>query len=184
MQDVRIRMIMAPQMCRSTNRQVEPAVWFRVVHLGQFDHRGAAMGYYREQTVEIALGPKGAFENGNIGAMTRRVSTDRVVSAAPLHRGNPKPPKVAKTPRVIELLRKAIEWRRQLDAGEVRNQAEIAKREGVTRARVTQIIGLLRLGPGIHENILSLPDTPHRPPISERMLRSLETRTDDFDQIQ
>jgi len=142
------------------------------------------MGYYREQTVEIALGPKGAFENGNIGAMTRRVSTDRVVSAAPLHRGNPKPPKVAKTPRVIELLRKAIEWRRQLDAGEVRNQAEIAKREGVTRARVTQIIGLLRLGPGIHENILSLPDTPHRPPISERMLRSLETRTDDFDQIQ
>ena len=163
---------------------VEPEVYFRIVHLAQGPQKCAPVAAYREQTVEIALGPKGAFENGNIGAMTRRVSADRVVSSAPLHRGNPKPPKVAKTPRVVELLRKAIEWRRQLDAGEVRNQAEIAKREGVTRARVTQIIGLLRLGLGIHENILSLPDTAHRPPISERMLRSLETRTDDFDQIQ
>ena len=26
----------------------------------------------REQTVEIALGPKGTFENGNIGTLTRR----------------------------------------------------------------------------------------------------------------
>jgi hypothetical protein len=139
---------------------------------------------YREQMVEIALGPKGAFENGNIGAMTRRVSTDRVVSAAPLHRGNLKPPKVAKTPRVVEFIRKAIEWCRQIDAGEVRTQADIARREGITRARVTQVMGLLRLGPEIQNKILSLPDTTHRPPISERMLRPLETRTDRFDQIQ
>jgi hypothetical protein len=27
---------------------------------------------YRGQTVEIALGPKGAFENGNIGYLRRR----------------------------------------------------------------------------------------------------------------
>jgi len=32
------------------------------------------MATYREQTVEIALGPKGAFENGNIGALMRRVT--------------------------------------------------------------------------------------------------------------
>jgi hypothetical protein len=38
---------------------------------------------YREQTVEIALGPKGAFENGNIGALTRQVPADGVVSAVP-----------------------------------------------------------------------------------------------------
>jgi hypothetical protein len=67
-------------MCRSTNRHVDPEVWARSVHLGQFDHRGDAVAYYRELTVEIALGPKGAFENGNIGALTRRMPTDGVVT--------------------------------------------------------------------------------------------------------
>lgn len=32
---------------------------------------------------EIALGPKGAFENGNISTLTRQVPADRVVSAIP-----------------------------------------------------------------------------------------------------
>ena len=52
-------------MCRCTNPHAESEAWFRVVHIGQFDHRGAAVAYYREQTVEIALGHKGAFENGS-----------------------------------------------------------------------------------------------------------------------
>ena len=108
----------------------------------------------REQTVEIALGPKGAFDNGNIGALTRRVSGDRTVSAVLQVRGNPKPPREPQTPRVAELLRKAIEWRRQLDTGEVRNQADIARREGVTRARVTQVPGLLRLAPEIPDQLV------------------------------
>jgi len=103
------------------------------------------MAAYCEQRVEIALGPKGAFNNGNIGAMTRRVSGDRTVSVVLQVRANPKPPREPQTPRVAELLRKAIEWRRQLDTGEVRNQADIAHREGVTRARVAQVLGLLRL---------------------------------------
>jgi len=57
-------------MCRSTNRQTEPEVWFRVVHLAQDSHSGAPVARYREQTVEIALGPKGVLENGNVGALT------------------------------------------------------------------------------------------------------------------
>ena len=113
---------------------------------------------YREQRVEIALTPKGAFENGNIGALTCQVPTDRVLTALPPLRGNPKPPKEPRTPRVVELLRKAIEWRRQLDAGEVRNQADIARREGITRARVTQVMGMLRLAPEIQEHILTMLD--------------------------
>ena len=48
---------LAPRMSRCTNPQAEPAIWFRVVLLGQFDHRGAAVAYYRDQAVEIALGP-------------------------------------------------------------------------------------------------------------------------------
>jgi len=54
---------MAPQMSRSTNRQVDPEVWFRIFHLAQVGHPGAPVAAYREQTVEIALGPEGAFEN-------------------------------------------------------------------------------------------------------------------------
>ena len=76
-----------------------------------------------------------------------------------------------KTPHVVELLRKAIEWRRQLDAGEVLNQAAIAHREGITRARVTQIMGMLRLAPAIQEHILVMTETALR--ISERVLRPI-----------
>ncbi len=82
------------------------------------------------------------------------------------------------------LLKKAIEWRRQLDAGEVRNQAEIARREGITRARVTQVTGMLRLAPEIQQRILSIPKMVSRSPISERMIRPIETIADYHNQIQ
>jgi hypothetical protein len=65
---------------------------------------------YREQTVEIALGRKGAFENDNVGILTRRVAAERVISALPSKDRNRKPPKPPRTPRVVELLRKALEW--------------------------------------------------------------------------
>jgi hypothetical protein len=105
---------------------------------------------YREQTVEIALGPKGAFLNGNCGALTRRASPGQAVTVVLPDRGDPKLPREPKTPRVVELLRKAVEWKALLESGKVASQAEIASREGVTRARVTQM-GLLRLAPDIQE---------------------------------
>jgi hypothetical protein len=111
-------------MYRSTNRRssvAEPEVWFRIVHITLDGADGAPVAAYREQTVEIALGPKGAFENGNVGTLTRRVPADAVVSAVPPPRGKPKPPKEPRTPRVVELLRKALEWQALLESGEVRN---------------------------------------------------------------
>ncbi|MBI3081915.1 MAG: hypothetical protein HYY94_03200 [Gemmatimonadetes bacterium] len=134
---------------------------------------GAPAAAYREQTVEIALGPQGAFENGNVGTLTRRVAADRVVSAVPPRRRKPKPPKVARTPRVVELLRKALEWQALLESGEVPNQAAIGRREGITRARVTQVMGMLQLAPEIQQHILSMPDAVRRPVISERALRPI-----------
>ena len=133
------------------------------------------MAAYREQTVEIALGggPRGVFENGNIGTLTRRVPADRVVCAVPPRRGKPKPPKEPRTPRVVELLRKALEWQALLESGEASNQAAIARREGITRARVTQVMGMLRLAPEIQEHVLSMPDMVRRPAISERALRPI-----------
>jgi hypothetical protein len=41
-------------------------------------------------------------------------------------------------------LKRAVEWQRQLDSGQVRSRAAIARREGLTRARVTQIMNMLR----------------------------------------
>ena len=137
------------------------------------------MAAYCEQTVEIALGPKGAFQTGSVGALKRRVAPDQTVNALSVKARNRKPPKPPQTPKVVELLRTAQEWRRQIDAGDVTNQAEIARREGITRARVTQIMALTRLAPEIQDHVLSLPATAHRSAITEKALRpiaSLENR--------
>ena len=160
-------------MCRSTNRQADPEVYFRVVHATQNGYKGPPVAAYCEQTVEIALGPKGAFENDNIGALTRRAPPGHVVSAVPPGRGDPKQPREPKTPRVVELLRKAIEWQTLLESGRIANQAEIARREGITQARVTQIMGMLRLAPEIQQQILSIPETARRPIVTERALRPI-----------
>jgi hypothetical protein len=138
---------------------------------------------YREQTVEIALGPKGAFENGDFGALTRRAPPDQVVSAVPPGRGDPKPPREPKTPRVVELLRKAIEWQTLLESGKAVNPADIACQEGISRARVTQVMGMLRLAPEIRERILSMPDEVGRASLTERMLRPFGTIANQRDQI-
>lgn len=112
-------------MCRFTNRReawAEPEIWFRIAHVTLDARDGGPVAAYREQTVEIALGPKGAFEHGNVGTLTRWVPADRVVSALPPHRGKPKPSRELKTPRVVELLRKALEWRALIESGEATNK--------------------------------------------------------------
>ena len=139
-------------MSRSTNRLAsltEPEIWFRIVHITPELRDVRPKATDCDQTVEIALGPKGTFESGHIGTLTRRVPADRVVSAVPPCRTTPTPPKGPKTPRIVELLRKAIEWQALLESGDVTSRAEVACREGLTRARVTQVMGLLRLAPEI-----------------------------------
>lgn len=163
--------------------RVEPEVYFRVVHAAQNGQNGAPVATYREQMFEITLGPKGVFENGNICLLKRRAPSDKVVSAVLPSRGNPKPPRKPKTPRVVELLRKAIGWQALLESGKIASQAEIARQEGVTRARVTQIMGLLRLAPEIQGKILALPDNFHRSIVTERILRPIGAITDQRDQL-
>jgi hypothetical protein len=62
---------------------------------------------------------------------------------------------------------------RPLDSGEITNQADIARREGITRARVTQVMGMLRLAPEIQQHILAFPQTFRGPAITERALRPI-----------
>ncbi|OGP37718.1 MAG: hypothetical protein A2X98_02745 [Deltaproteobacteria bacterium GWC2_66_88] len=59
---------------------VEPEVWFRIVHAALENRNDGPGAACYAQTVEIALGPKGAFENGNIGALMRRVPANRMGS--------------------------------------------------------------------------------------------------------
>lgn len=163
-----------PKRTRSRTRQEgPPEIWFRILHVAPNTHDVIPEAELLEQTVEIALGPEGAFENGRVGTFKRRVTPDRVVNTAAKALRAPKPPRPTRTPQVVELLRKAQEWRRQLDAGEVPTQAEIARREAVTRARVTQVMGMLRLAREIQDHILSMPDQACRPIICERTLRPL-----------
>jgi hypothetical protein len=44
----------------------------------------------------------------------------------------------------VDTLARALEWQRQLDAGEIESRSAIARRERLTRARVTQIMNRLR----------------------------------------
>lgn len=162
-------------MCRPTNRSraAGPGIWFRIIHAALHGQDGAPLASYREQAVEVALGPMGIVEDGHVGILTRRIEADEVVSIVPLTRGNLKSPKGPKTPRVTELLRKATEWQALLKSGEIATQADIARKEGITRTRVTQIMGLLRLTPEIQEKIHVLPETSGPSTVSERNLRPI-----------
>jgi hypothetical protein len=90
---------------------------------------------------------------------------------------------------VAELLRKAITWQELLSSGAAPTQAEISRREGVTRARVGQVIEMLRLAPDIQERLLAMPATVGRPPVTERTLRpilhikDLQRQTREFERL-
>ncbi len=85
---------------------------------------------------------------------------------------------------MAQLLRQAVEWRALLESGKASNQAAIARREGITRARVTQVLGMLRLAPEIQQHILSMPKTLGRQTISERALRSITMLDYEHQQLQ
>ena len=57
-------------------------------------------------------------------------------------------------PRITRLLALAHRWSDLIERGEVRDQAEIGRLMGITRARVTQIMNLVYLSPAIQELIL------------------------------
>jgi hypothetical protein len=80
----------------------------------------------------------------------------------------------AKLPHITKLMALAIRLEHLLATGQVKDQAEIARTAGITRARVTQIINLTQLAPDIQEAILDLkPTTDHVPRFREREVRTI-----------
>ena len=150
---------MAPRMCQYTNPQesVQSGVFLRVIHVAA---RGSA-GYV-QQAVDLIRG-----SGSPICTFARRVPTNSNVVA----RASPRPG--VRPPNVVTLLQQAITWRESLDSGQIPNQAAIARQEGITRARVTQILALLRLPPDIRDQLLSSPRAENGRVLTERSLRPL-----------
>jgi hypothetical protein len=82
-------------------------------------------------------------------------------------------------PRISRLMALALRFDRLIRAGEITDQADLARLGHVTRARVTQIMNLLQLAPDIQEAILFLPRTAKgRDPIREIMVRPIAAQAD------
>ena len=60
-----------------------------------------------------------------------------------------------------------------IDSGKMKNQSEMARIKGISRARVTQILNLLKLDKSIIDNLEKLGDPMDRNVISERKLRKI-----------
>jgi hypothetical protein len=81
------------------------------------------------------------------------------------------PPEPSRRPaRVAVTLALAHTIQRAIDRGEIRDQAEAARRLGVTRARLTQILDFTLLAPDLQERMLLMGDGAA--PVYERGLRA------------
>ena len=84
-----------------------------------------------------------------------------------------------RVPRVARLLALAHKIDSMIRNGELDDLAEAARRQNLTRARVTQITNLLLLAPGIQEAVLGMPlVTNGRDPVTERQLRPIAAEPD------
>lgn len=81
-------------------------------------------------------------------------------------------------PRVATLMALALRLDELVRTGEASDYAELARRETVTRARVTQVMNLLQLSPAIQEALLFLPAVDGRAPIILRDLQPIAAEAD------
>ncbi len=72
------------------------------------------------------------------------------------------------------IIHKAIKWEKMLDDGTVESLSQIAKKEGLTRARVTQIMSLLKLPAKFREFLVELNDPKEIRKYSERKIRKVQ----------
>jgi hypothetical protein len=78
---------------------------------------------------------------------------------------------VRRPARVALMLALAHKIRESIARGKVRDQADVARRLGFTRARLTYLLDLLLLAPDVQERVLFLEAIDGIEPMSERSLR-------------
>jgi len=83
----------------------------------------------------------------------------------------PTPEPVRRPARVAVMLALAHKIQDAIDRGVARDRAEVARRLGLTRARLTQLMDLTLLAPDIQEKILFLESVDGVEPMSEREVR-------------
>ncbi|PTY02376.1 hypothetical protein DB346_09745 [Verrucomicrobia bacterium LW23] len=78
-------------------------------------------------------------------------------------------------PRIARLMALAIHFDGLIRAGTVRDYADLARLGGVSRARITQIMGLLNLPPWEQERLLFPQKSPSgRDTMTERIIRHMQ----------
>jgi len=83
------------------------------------------------------------------------------------------PAPVQRPARVALMLSLAHKIQEAIAHGKLRDQADVARRLGFTRARLTHLLDLLLLAPDLQERVLFLEAVDGVEPISERALRAV-----------
>jgi hypothetical protein len=79
-------------------------------------------------------------------------------------------------PRVTQVLALALSFQDMIATGNARNYEDLANRTGVTTERLSQVMKLIWLAPAIQEEILWLPGSSTRYPLTENAVRSIAAR--------
>ena len=82
--------------------------------------------------------------------------------------GKSKPKRTYRNPVIL-----AREWGKMLRSGKYASQTALARKLGVSRVRVTQVLNLLRLAPEVLETAAGLGDPLASPIVTERKLRAI-----------
>lgn len=99
----------------------------------------------------------------------RRSSRVTLTETPPL----PKPEPVRRPAKVARMLALAHHLQGAVDRGLVADRAAVARKLGLTRARVTQLLDLLLLAPDLQEAALRLEAVDGWDPMSEKTLRAV-----------
>ncbi|MEP7355403.1 MAG: zinc ribbon domain-containing protein [Acidobacteriota bacterium] len=89
---------------------------------------------------------------------------------------SPPSPRESTVPTVASLMALAIRFEQMVEQGEAPNYSDLARRAGVSVARISQIMKLRNLAPKIQESLLSLADDA--PYLSELRLRLISNEFD------
>lgn len=104
------------------------------------------------------------------GALFRRRGSRVMLTEEP---PTPKPEPVRRPAKVARMLALAHHLQSAIDRGLVADRAAMARKLGLTRARVTQLLDLVLLAPDLQIVVLGLEAVDGAEPMSERTLRTV-----------